>query len=436
MSERAVAIVIGAGIGGLSAAAYLARGGVHTLLLEAGEGPRACESLVALDPRMVAELRLPAKGLAFTARDLPLAVAGETPLTLGRDLHAASAALTRLSDADALAWPLYRRALVAEAHRLQRWWWMAPEDNIAGMIWGPGARRSFQRLCLSGADAYLGARFETPSLLAALLWDAGAGGFAVSEPGSALALVWRAAQEMVALQGAAALARSGTLVAALTRALGMAQFRTRVQVTRILTRAGGVSGVMLADGSEIEADHVVSTLSRARTLTLAGLPHPIPAIAEARIFLRLKTNFAPPAGPPARHILAQRPEVHADAHEAARAGRIASNLPMEWVMPAPDRITVTARPVPASLNAEQRVRLAAQAVFALSATLPGVAGAVVGLDIHLSPQRATLGDLLTHPQKRLLTPIKGLLLAGEDAEPLPPISGRAGRLAARQVFSH
>ncbi|MGZ5921552.1 MAG: NAD(P)-binding protein, partial [Rhizomicrobium sp.] len=71
MSERAAAIVIGAGVGGLVTAAFLARGGLHTLLLEAGRAPREPdEALVALDPRLVAELRLPSLGLAFTARDL------------------------------------------------------------------------------------------------------------------------------------------------------------------------------------------------------------------------------------------------------------------------------------------------------------------------------------------------------------------------------
>ena len=44
----------------------------------------------------------------------------------------------------------------------------------------------------------------------------------------------------------------------------MAQLRTDARVTRILTKSGGVTGVVLADGSEIEADHIVSTLSRAR----------------------------------------------------------------------------------------------------------------------------------------------------------------------------
>jgi phytoene dehydrogenase-like protein len=437
MSERAAALVIGAGIGGLVASAYLGRGGVHTLLLEARSEPREpAEALVALDARVISELRLLSRGLSFAHRDLPLAVSGEMPLLLSRDLHAASAALSKFSDADALTWPRYRRTLMAEARKLRRWWWTMPEEERPDLGWSTGARRAFQRLCLSGADAYLAARFETPALLAALLWDAGAGGFSVNEPGSALALVWRAAQEMEGRQAATAIARPGSLVAALRDAQAMAQFRPSARVTQILTRAGGVTGVALADGSEIEADHVISTLSRARTLRLAGLPQTEARIGEAQILLRLRPGFRAPAMPAARHILVSRPDAHLDAHEAARGGRIAANLPMEWVMLAPDLIAVTARPVPAPLKTQGRAQVAAQAVMALSRTLPGVAEALAGVEIHLRPGRASLADLLAPPLSRIVTPIKGLLLAGESAEPLPAISGRAARVAARLVLSH
>ncbi|MES2255113.1 MAG: FAD-dependent oxidoreductase [Pseudomonadota bacterium] len=436
MSERAAALVIGASVGGLAAASYLARAGLHTLLLEAEQAPREPDGpLIALDPRIVSELRLSSLGLAFTARDLPMAVAGDTPLLLGRDIYASSAMLARLSDADALAWPAWRRRLTTEARRLRRWWWTAPADGTPDAAWSAGARQSFRHLCFSGADAYLAARFETPSLLAALLWDAGAGGLAVGEPGSALALVWRAAQEMGGVQDATAIAQPGSLTTSLMRALGMAQLRNNTRVTHILTKSGGVTGVVLADGSEIEADHIVSTLSRAETLRLAGLPHVAPSIGEARILLRLARGFAVPDTPPARHILVVRPEVHADAHEEARAGRIAAELPMEWVMLAPDLIAVTARPVPAVLSAEQRLRLAAKIVLALSPAMPGLAQAMTGVEIRLRPQRARLADLLAPPPSRLVTPVKGLLLAGEDVEPLPSISGRAGRLAARSLLS-
>jgi hypothetical protein len=130
-----------------------------------------------------------------------------------------------------------------------------------------------------------------------------------------------------------------------------------------------------------------------------------------------------------------RPGLHADAHEAARAGRIAAELPMEWVTMAPGVISVTARPVPASLEGQERLKLAAKAVLALSPAMPGLADALIHVDVRLKPQRTRLADLLAPPPSRLLTPIKGLILAGEDAEPLPSISGRAGRLAARLVLS-
>ena len=437
MSERAAALVIGAGIGGLVACAYLARRGVHTLLLEAGKGPREpAEALIALDERVVAELRLPARGLAFAHHDLPLSVGGDMPFTLDRDVHAASVALARYSDADALAWPLYRRMLTGETRKLRRWWAEMPGEGRPDQGWNAGAQRAFHRLCLTGADAFLGQRFETPALLAALLWDAGFGGFSVNEPGSVLALVWRAAQEMEGRQGAAMIAHPGTLVGALKRALGMAQLRPQARVSEILTRAGGVTGVRLADGSEIETDHVISTLSRARTLRLAGMPQADARIGEAQILLWLRAKLETPGLAPARHILAARPQAHLDAHEAARAGRIAVNLPMEWLMLAPDLVAVTARPVPAPLGADGRARVAAQAVKALTQYLPGLADALAGVEVRIRPGRASLADLLMPALARVITPVKGLLLAGETAEPLPAISGRAARAAARLVLSH
>ncbi len=73
--------------------------------------------------------------------------------------------------------------------------------------------------------------------------------------------------------------------------------------------------------------------------------------------------------------------------------------------------------------------------MALSGVMPGLADALTHVEIRLKPQRTHLADLLAPPPSRLLTPVKGLLLAGEDAEPLPSISGRAGRLAARRLLS-
>ena len=135
---------------------------------------------------MVRDLRLSARGLAFTVRDLSLGVGGDMPLSLGRDPRASASALARLSDADARAWPLYRQELKGWARRLGRWWQGNGQGSLSESL-GRRSRNAFHRLCLTGADAWLGSRFETPALQAALLWDAGAGGF----PSASRVLRWR-----------------------------------------------------------------------------------------------------------------------------------------------------------------------------------------------------------------------------------------------------
>ena len=138
------------------------------------------------------------------------------------------------------------------------------------------------------------------------------------------------------------------------------------------------------------------------------------------------------AFPAARLILAERPGIYADAHEAARVGRLGNELPMEFAAEAPDRIAVTLRPVPAILSGEARVRLAARAVQALSRQIPGAAARVSGIRFAPSAAgaRASLAHLLAPSVLRVKTKMAGLYLCGADAEPLASLSGRAARIAA------
>jgi phytoene dehydrogenase-like protein len=427
------ALVIGASVGGLAAAAILADVGKHVLVLERQAAPpEPIGPVYALDPELLSQLRLAARGLRFVSRDLALTFSlGALPgIMLSRDSHATSRGLEALGNADAKAWMSFRGEVHTLARQLRRWWWSALEQgNADWVLERQAAKDYFARLSLTGADAFLAAHFQSEALIAALLFDASAGGFHVSEPGSALALVWRAAQEIAGLEGAAAMPAPGTLVWSLIKAAAAADFRCCAKVAAIMTKAGAVTGVRLASGEMIEAPLILSSISGAATMTLTGMPAPQPKIGEVRmlISLREKIDF-----PQARQVLAERPGIYADAHESAWAGQLPAELPMELAAAAPDKIAVTLRPVPALLSAEDRAQLAARAVQALSRQIPGTAALVNGVRFMPSGTgaRASLAHLLAPSVLRVKTKIAGLYLCGADAEPLACVSGRAARIAA------
>jgi phytoene dehydrogenase-like protein len=421
------ALVIGASVGGLAAAAILAVAGKRVLLLERQAAPpEPIGPVYALDPALLSQLRLSARGLRFTSRDLPLALPG---IVLGRDSHAATQSLGNFSDRDAKSWAPFHRDLHALARQLRRWWWSGLELGTAeGVLERQAQRDYFARLSLTGADAFLAAHFQSDALIAALLFDASAGGFHVCEPGSALALVWRAAQEMAGLEGAAAMPVPGTLVWSLIKAAANADFRCCAQVTGIVTKAGAAAGVTLTTGEGVEAPLIFSSLSGGATMALTGAPQPSPRIGEVRLLitLREKIDF-----PPVRLMLAERSGIYADAHEVAWAGRLPAEVPMELAAAAPDKIAVTLRPVPASLGPDDRAQLAARAVQALSRQVPGAAALVSGVRFVASHPdvRASLAQLLAPSAVRVKTKFAGLYLCGADVEPLACLSGRAARIA-------
>jgi phytoene dehydrogenase-like protein len=438
--KRYDAIVIGATVNGLVAAALLAKGGARVLLLEERAAPPQPQGpLFALDPVMVRTLMLARHGLGFRRRDLKLAVWDDDapPLLLSRDSRATARTLARISRADAEAWGPFQAQLLARARRLRRWWFKPQTGGDAkAMFLGQGARRRFLHHSLMGADAFLARHFETPRLVSALLHDALPGGLAPSEPGSALALVWRAAQQMAGLDGAVALAEPGVLIGALKAACG-AEMRFGGAVTEILT-ARGAAGVRLGDGEIIEARAVLSTLSRAHTEALTGLDRPAPASAVGAAHVRLTLAAGavlPPLLDEARAVLALVPEEYADAHEAARAGRLPSPLPLSLVAEDPRTLALTlplAPLAPPGGWAAFQMPLAAAAIRSLRRHLPGLADALTGVAV-MPPRplaRASLAQLVAPALARAATPVERLYLCGEEAEPVPCVSGRAGRFAA------
>ena len=465
MSERFDAVVIGGGVGGLVAVSLLARAGLRALLLERAEtlvGPGGDAALRALDPRVVAELKLARHGLKFVQRDLALTFlrsAGQ-PVALVRDRHAVARALAALSPADAAAYAPFQSERLALARALRPAWWDgAPLAEAAANLKQPQCDL-LDRLCVTSAACWLAAHFESDALKAALAFDAAACGFAPSEPGSALGLIWSAAQEMCGLQGAVAIPRggAGVLAQALAQAAQTsgAQIRTNSTVTSLSIANGRVAGVVLASGEQIDAPRVVSALGRRDTLenllptALIGLGaaqvHPAAQTAVATLVMGL--NRAPDLGggmtlADKRIVIAERLETYETAFYAARLGEMPREPVLELIVPPAEtaaremasRLLFYANvwPVPVPFDRDGLVRTVTAQI---ERHIPGFGGGIASCDVL--PAHAVLPSVerLSAPAAaRIGTPIPGLYLCGVDAEPADAISGRAARQAARAVLA-
>ncbi len=459
MSERVDAAVIGGGVNGLAAAALLAKAGLKTLLLEQTASAAVSggePALRALDPRLVKELKLARHGLKFAVRDLALGVSrpGAPPAVIARDRHATSRSLAMLSPADAAAFAPFQRERFALARALRPVWWDGAPASEAVAALKSAQRDLFERLCVTSAASWLSAVFESEALKAALAFDAVSAGFAPSEPGSALALLWTAAQEMCGRQGAVAIPRGGEggLVQALLQSAQStgARLRPEATVTRLLIDRFGVHGLELAAGEQIEVPLVLSALSRARTLeslvppaagglgAARGAQRPAAAIGAATLVFGL--NRPVDLGG-RRSIVAERLESYETALAAARLGRLPAEPVLELIQPPAEGATAplasriqlfaTVWPVPSGPGLGP---LADTVTAMLARQVPGFAAA--SCDV-LAPRLAapSVERLLAPAQQRNATPIHGLFLCGGDAEPADAISGRAARHAAHAALA-
>ena len=519
------AIVVGGGHNGLTAAAYLARGGLRTLVLERREVVGGCcvteeiapgcrastTSYIAsmLRPEVVRELDLPGHGL----RMLPCDPALQVPFPDGdlvawwADRERTVAELERLSPRDARRFVAVDEELKRLARYLQPFFMEPPPDvhaaGLPGLLELLRVGRRFRGISgdevgalvsfLTGSlGAFLDRSYESEKVktlfLANSVYGKHGGPY---QPGSALGLLFHllsGGEDEVqgfyghVMGGMGAITQA---MAAAARRFG-AEIRTSAAVARIAVAGGRVTGVLLEDGSELEAERVLSNADPKRTFL--GL---VEAAALPEEFRRAVTGIRMD-GPCAKVnlVLAEEPRLQglpADAdprrrslftlvpslqfaercYDLAKGGEIPERLWVDCVVassvdpslapPGRHVMTCFVQYVPYRLREscwdEQRERLGDLVLQRIAEFAPNVPGAVLArqvltpLDLErtygLSEGNIFHGDLsldqlfFMRPVPgwaRYRTPVAGLYLCGAGAHPGGGVTGAPGRNAARQVL--
>jgi phytoene dehydrogenase-like protein len=435
------AAIIGGGANGLTAAAVLTRAGLKVLVIERAARPGGRLVTDEFHPGFAASPfadRLPAIPAEVTAA-LDLAVPLQTESPPHDICQRRDGALARIF---AEAKVPYRHGLLA---RLRR----ALMPPLPAPAW-PGQDLAARALAdWPGLQAWaLLGRVTDPALL-----------------GSALSLL--------ALAGAAPLRGGlGAVGEAFIAAAASAPFRLGLEASEVVVESGRwgrrAAGVLLADGSRVAADAVISTLDLKRSilalLDWASLPPAMTTSAAhfrmgggtARLLLALKR----PSGLTAPLLL----PADGEARAAFRRGAV-PHQPSLLIDPVSVRdaslapaggavLTVTMAGIPARLfdgawTREKRAHLAAAALRRLGTALPGTLAALDGIHVIVPPDiearlGASEGDLdggQLFPDQMLAqrpgarTPLAGFYLGGASTAAGPLGTGAAGYAAALSLLA-
>ena len=299
------AIVVGAGHNGLTTAAYLARAGLRTLVLERRDhvggtvetielapgvrAPGFAQTVGRLRPSVARDLDLRAHGLSLVAPEVR-AFAPQPDgraVTLWGDVARTAEGLVSWSRRDAAAYPDFDRLVRSLGRFLAELGARTPPDlahpgvgdALAGLALGRGYRglgrrdgRTILRVLAMAVADFVAESFESDAVRAALAWrgvrDAALGPWSA---GTTLNLLTDGAGNDGGAAGETVFARGGPgaladALAGAARAAG-AEIRTGAEVVTIDTdQDGRAIGVTTRDGASISAALVASALDPKRTL--------------------------------------------------------------------------------------------------------------------------------------------------------------------------
>ena len=525
MSVHYDAVIVGGGHNGLVAAFYLARGGLRTLVLERRDivggacvteefapGFRASPGayvLSLLRDVIWHDMRLRERGLHVDQAGPSLNVFpdGQT-FVLHGDRARSVDAIRPLSAHDARAFPAYEATLERIAGALMPVFdWTAPDPRVRSPRDLPGLLR-LGRLALrqrhdlqeasflftTSAKQYLDEHFDDDMVKSALGWESISNTLAgPSTPGTAYGLLHEAASGGSGGGVGWGFVRGGmgvvtALMADAAREAG-AEIRTGAEVEQVRIAGGRATGVVLADGEEVEGARVLSNADPKRTfLGLVGrdrLPSGFVGSLDAYRCqgASMKINLAVAELPRVRGVdgdggdvqpyhrgLIQitKPLADLDVDQAsARAGIPAEAAHMELCVPtvhdpslAPEGahvVTIGVRSQPYSLRDAAwdgiKEDVADRAVAHLGTFVPNLPGSILHREV-LTPldleRRLSLtgghhlhGDM-SPDQLLFLRPVRGyadyrtpvdrLYLCGAGTHPGGGVSGANGRNCAREVL--